>query len=83
MLTEPGLPAEELTRRATSRVVRRITSRTQQDEDTLLYWQSRTAEERLEAAFAMTRAAYIAKGYDADTLGRSERPIARIQRERR
>ena len=83
MLTETGLPADELVRRTSSRVVRRISSRTQQDEDTLLYWQSRTPEERLEAAFAMTRAAYIAKGYDADTLGRSERLVTRVQRERR
>ena len=77
------LPAHEVERRTQARVIRRITSRAQQDEDTLLYWQSRTPEERLETAFAMTRDAYLAKGHDADTLGRSERRITRVQRERR
>lgn len=72
--------AQELNRRKSSRVIRRITDRQQQDEETLLYWQSRTTLERLEACFELIRAAYIAKGYDADTLGRSERSLTRLQR---
>ena len=79
----PDLPAAELERRKRSRVIHRVTSKARQDEETLLYWQSRTPAERLQTAFEMTRAVYIAKGYDAASLGRSERLITRIQRERR
>lgn len=76
----PELPAEELERRKRSRVIRRVVSKAQQDEETLLYWQGRTSAERLEAAFQMTRAVYIGKGHDAASLGRSERLITRVQR---
>ncbi len=75
------LPLDEIERRKQSRVIRRIGSKARQDEEALLYWQSKTLGERLEAAFEMTRAVYIAKGYDAASLGRSERLITRIQRE--
>ena len=80
---ETLLPPEEVERRKHARVVRRVADRAQQEEETLLYWQSRTPQERLEASFEMTRAIYIAKGFDAASLGRSERLITRIQRERR
>ncbi len=85
MTTAPGLPLppEEVERRKHARVVRRVTDPVRQDEDTLLYWQSRTPQERLKVSFEMTRAIYIAKGFDAASPGRSERLITRIQRERR
>lgn len=40
------LPPEEIERREHTRVVRRIVSREQQNSDTLMYWQSRTPDER-------------------------------------
>lgn len=77
------LTLDELERRKQSRVIRRVISKAQQDQETLVYWQGRSLAERLETAFEMTRAVYIAKGYDAASLGRSERSITRVQRERR
>ena len=67
--------------------VRRITDSEQQQLETYLYWQSLPVGDRLSAVWDVSEAAYsfaaTFKGAPIDDAERSERPAARIQRERR
>lgn len=64
----------------TPRVLRRVTSREEQDRENMRYWRSVTSAERLSTAFELTRSAYLSKGYDAESLERSDRTLTRVQR---
>ncbi len=83
MLSQSGLPPEEEERRKLVRVVKRVRSREEQDDEALTYWMSRSPDERVQAALDITEMALSTKGYDANRMARSDRTLTRIQRERR
>ena len=68
--------------RRLTRVVKRVTSREEQEDEALSYWMSRSPDERVRAALEITEMALSTKGADANRLGRSERTLTRIQRTR-
>jgi hypothetical protein len=65
----------------TTRTLRRITDRDEQDAETYRYWQSRSCEEIMAAVEELTRSGYASKGIDLDVQG-SERTLVRVQRTR-
>ena len=83
MLNDSELPPEEIARRQRMRIVKRITSREQQDFEAMLYWRSTTSAERMRAVFEITRDCCTSRGHHAANLGRSARSITRVAREQR
>ena len=73
----------KIERRKRSRVIKRVIVREDQEDEALDYWMTRSPDERVQAALVITEMALSARGPDANRLGRSERTLTRIQRERR
>jgi len=65
---------------SSARVIRKFESQEAQKAESLRYWQSRSAGERLIAVWEATLAAWSLKGYRYDASQRSERTLTRIQR---
>lgn len=64
------------------RTIRRFASHEAQQAESLRYWRTRSAGERLVAVWEATLAAWTVKGYHYDPDQRSERTLTRIQRKR-
>jgi hypothetical protein len=61
------------------KTIRRVTDFKQQQDETYLYWQSRTAAERMEAVAEIVRDVYRMKGIDLDSMP-MDKTIVRVER---
>lgn len=64
------------------RTIRKFASHAEQKAESLRYWQSRSAGERLAAVWEATLTAWSVKGFHYDPTQRPERTLIRVQRTR-
>lgn len=67
---------------SSARTIRKFESQEAQKAETLRYWRSRTAGERLTAVWEATLASWSVKGFTYDASQRSKRTLTRIERTR-